>query len=118
MNIKEMRWVVDQCRFPEYDLRLDETDFGEVYVFGVYVEDDVHTGQPATQTTRRWLLSPEMNRSEIVRTVFKCLMTSAEHRTREAFRYRGRTIFMPHYDVDLLWSLVEEASDRKGQTEQ
>jgi hypothetical protein len=35
----------------------------------------------------------------------KCLLTSAEHRIREHFLYRGERVFGPHYDVDALVEL-------------
>jgi hypothetical protein len=43
-----------------------------------------------------------MVRSEIVSTAFKCVLTSAEHRCREHFSYKGERIYGPHYDVDAL----------------
>ena len=59
-------------------------------------------------------LSPEMTRSEVVQTVFKCALTSMEHRTREFFHYRGRAVFGPHFDVEALWQLcADERMDHR-----
>jgi hypothetical protein len=102
MNIEETRRVVGECSFHDYKFKAEVDGRGEMYLHGVYVEKDTVTGSPEPQWTRRWLISPMMTKSEVVRTVFKCAMTSMEHRTREWFKYRGRAIFGPHFDVDVL----------------
>jgi hypothetical protein len=108
MEIEAVRKVVNQCDFPDYAFDVTIDGRGAWYLQGHYLEDDVKTGEPETQFTRRWFLSPEMTRSEIVQTVFKCALTSMEHRTREFFRYQGEAVFGPHYDVDALWELCRE----------
>jgi len=77
-----------------------------------YDESDVVTGEPAVQHTRKWFLSPHMTRSELVQTALKAALTSAEHRVREHFLYRGRAVFGPHLNVDKLWEMAEERSFR------
>jgi hypothetical protein len=57
---------------------------------------------------RKWFLSNHMTRSEVVQTAFKAVLTAEEHEAREHFKYRGQSIFDPHYDVD---KLVELRSD-------
>lgn len=59
-------------------------------------------GQPETQYTRQWMLHPDMTNSELVGTALKLVLTSVEHEAREAFTYRGRAIYGPHYNVDAL----------------
>ncbi len=63
------------------------------------------TGEPYEVVGRKWCLSPHMTRSEIVQTTLKAVLTAEEHEVRERFKYRGRSIFDPHYDVDKLWEL-------------
>ncbi len=58
-------------------------------------------------TTRKWLLSPHMTKSEIVQTAFKCIVTAEEHEAREKFLYKGKAIFGPHFDVEQLHGLCE-----------
>jgi hypothetical protein len=64
-----------------------------------YFERDVRTFQFETQFTRKWLISPHACESEIVRTCFKCIATSMEHRAREGFKWKGARIFGPHIDI-------------------
>ena len=109
MNIAEMREIVYRdCRYPEYCFSVEHNARGEMFLQGSYLEQDVNHGRMEKQFTRRWLLSPEMVKSEVVQTVFKCVMTSMEHRVRELFKYRGRAVFGPHYDVDALWMICDE----------
>lgn len=109
-----MEAVVAECHYPDYFFGVFEDTRGTFYLQGTYQEPDVETGEPALQFTRRWLLSPEMTVSEIVQTVLKCLLTSMEHRAREFFTYRGRAVFGPHFNVDMLWELARrEEMDRR-----
>ena len=99
------RWLQD-VKF--YDYRFDvysDGDFG--YLQAHYSEPDIVTGQMEEQATRKWKLSPYMTKSEFIQTCFKCAITSMEHRTREHFRYKGKAIFGPHFDVDALVSICE-----------
>lgn len=68
-------------------------------------------GLPIRHTTRKWRLSRHMTASELVQTALKCVLTSIEHEAREQFRYRGATIFGPHFDVDRLVALCEQGTD-------
>lgn len=101
-KIDKIREVVKRCAFQEYifDVHLDGR--GEIFLQASYMEADTVTGVIESQLTRRWFISPHMTDSEIVRTAFKCIITSMEHRTREWFTYKGRAIFGPHFDVDVL----------------
>lgn len=63
------------------------------------------TQAPLLWTGRKWRLSEHMTKSELVQTAFMAVLAAEEHEARAAFRYRGRSIFDPHYDVDRLWEL-------------
>jgi hypothetical protein len=107
MNVEEMRELVQTITYPDYNFEVTEDSRGSVYLRATYLEADIVTKKPELQYTRRWLLSPAMVKSEIVQTVFKCVMTSAEHRVREHFKYRGARVFGPHLDVDALVEICE-----------
>lgn len=57
------------------------------------------------QTSRKWMLSPHMTKSEVVQTTLKAVLTAEEHETREKFTYKNRAIFGPHFDVDIMADL-------------
>ena len=85
MGFSEIRVIVAQCNYPGYMIDVYRDGRGEMFLQAYYREPDVVTGQHERQVTRRWFISPEMTKSEIVQTVFKCVLTSMEHRTREWF---------------------------------
>jgi len=111
--IQTAREIVSECNFQDYTFVVVESETTKaVYLAATYLEADTITGAVELQHTRRWFLSPEMSKSEIVATAFKCAITSMEHRTREWFLYKGRAIYQPHYNVDELWELSENREVR------
>lgn len=111
MSIDEMRAVLVAVSHHGYRLEILADD-GEAhpYMIGRYEEACVLTGVAATQATRKWRLSPHMTRSEIVQTALKLVLTSAEHRVREHFLYRGQRVYGPHFDVDGLYELAAQGA--------
>ena len=61
---------------------------------------------------RKWFLSPYMTESEVVGTAFKAVLTAEEHEAREKFKWRGRSVFGPHIDVESLWEVADALSYR------
>jgi hypothetical protein len=108
MTIAEMELVVDDCKYlgRTFEVSVSPTTQA-IYLRASYWEDDTVTGKLEKQFTRRWLLSPEMTKSEIVATAFKCVITSMEHQAREWFTYKNRAIYHPHHDVDKLLEICE-----------
>jgi hypothetical protein len=102
MNVEEIRAVLGDIRFYNYSLKIEQPENGSPYLQATYVEADIVSGNPQTQHTRKWQISPHMTKSEIVQTAFKCCLTSMEHRAREHFRYKGAAVYGPHFDVDAL----------------
>jgi hypothetical protein len=116
MDRERLLSIVSECAFSDggisYAFHVHEVK-GHLHLQATYLDRDVHTGAVELQYTRRWPLSPHMTRSEVVQTVFKCCATSMEHRAREAFQYRGRRVFGPHFNVDALWELSGEGDDKR-----
>jgi len=118
MNVQEIRSIVGLCAYQDYTFEVQIDHRGAMYLQAHYTEPDVKTEAPEKQFTRRWFLSPAMCKGEIVQTVFKCVLTSMEHRTREHFKYQARAIFGPHFDVDSLWMICDdEHLDYRGKRE-
>lgn len=82
----------------------------EMFLMAHYPEADIISREVATQTTRKWYISPHATKSEVVQTAFKCIITSMEHRAREMFKYRGKRVFGPHFDVDVLWNVCNDGN--------
>jgi hypothetical protein len=105
--------VLSYCEFENYDMYVREID-GSIYLQAEYVDNDVYTGYPAVQSTRKWLIPPDATRSSIVQTAFKMCLTSYEHRVREGFKYKGQRVFGPHFDVEDLVELCRSGRDNAG----
>lgn len=105
------------CTFPLLDSATWEVkeDGDRLYLQVKWKGHDAITGERAFQTGRKWFLSNHMTNSEIVQTAFAAIMAVMEHETREFFKYKGKAIFCPHYDVDVLVCLHESgAFDKRG----
>jgi hypothetical protein len=107
LNIKQIEDILMQVKYLGYEFTVKSNN-GVMYLQAYYVEPDIVSGKPETQHTRKWQLSEHMVKSEIVQTAFKCVITSAEHRVREHFLYKGKRIFGPHFDVDALVEICEQ----------
>jgi hypothetical protein len=85
---------------------------GAHYIQASYMDEDAFKpGVMTEQRTRLWHIADDATDSQIIQTVFKMCLTSAEHRVREAFQYDGERIFGPHFDVN---DLVELSRRRRG----
>lgn len=116
MNWTDTCAVLRDIDYPEYSIYAERDGRGEMYLQAQYIEADIHTGRKEIQRTRRWYFSPEMTKSELVQTALKCILTSAEHRVREHFRYKGELVYSPHFDVEKLVELCKtrKASEYRG----
>jgi len=111
-SLKELEYWVSLCHFPGYTFIVQVDGRGAIYLQAHYMDEDIITHEAEMQFTRRWFLSPEMVKSEVVGTCFKCIITSMEHRTREGFTYLGKRIYGPHFDVDALASIAGQVEHR------
>ena len=57
---------------------------------------------------RKWRLSSHMTKGEIVQTAFAAVLAWEEHECREAFKYKGQSVFSPHYNIESLVRLCEQ----------
>ena len=106
MTRAEMYELLKLIAFCDYTFWVFDNG-GALYLQAKYVDRDIVTGKPEPQYTRKWQLSTHMTKSEFVQTVFKCCLTSFEHRARESFFYRGMRVYGPHFDVEALVGLAK-----------
>jgi hypothetical protein len=105
MTFSEIQQIIRECSFPEYTLNAIEIGDEGFLIRANYEEECTVTGKVETQYTREWFVPYSSTKSQVVATCFKLIMTSMEHKTREWFKYRGKAIYQPHYDVDTLAAL-------------
>jgi hypothetical protein len=100
--------IVGEIKYRDWKfLLVAEGHSGKIYLQVSFVGSDIVTGEDVEQRGRKWYLSEHMTKSEVVLTAFKAVQTAEEHELRERFRYRGRLIFGPHFDVDELWKIAD-----------
>lgn len=107
MELERVDKVLGQCDFRDWDLLLKQ-DGDRLYVQVRFVDRCANTGKITTWLGRKWFLSLHMTDSEIIQTAFKAVLTAVEHEARESFKYKGRAIFGPHFDVDALWEICDD----------
>ena len=101
MNREEMELILTHVTYKRWSFHVEERG-DHLFLQCRWTEPDLVTGIVEVQHGRKWILSRHMTKSEVVTTAFKAVLTAEEHETREQFRYRGRMIFGPHFDVDTL----------------
>lgn len=95
----EIWGILHKIEMPGYRFALDDRFLFQV----VYDEPDVDAPEgslPVEQRGRKWYISPYSTETEIVRTVYKALLTSLEHQLGEHFKYKGLQVYSPHLSVE------------------
>lgn len=72
-----------------------------------------YSGEGFAWKGRKWFLSEHMTDGEIVQTALMACLAASEHEIREQFKYRGVSIFDPHYDIERLVELRSDPSSIK-----
>ncbi|NOU27471.1 MAG: hypothetical protein HOO96_06130 [Polyangiaceae bacterium] len=105
MTKDEIQGILALVAFEDWTFFLGQD--GERLYLQIRVDSGIDnvTGERIAWSGRKWMLSPFMCKNEIVETAWKAIQTAVMHETREKFKYRGRTIFDPHFDPDKLWEL-------------
>jgi hypothetical protein len=117
-SLVEIRKILDRIDLGRvlYDRpRFDLHEKGDGFLLQlVYMEPDadapVAVDGPVIQKARKWYVSPFSTESEIVRTAYKAVMTSLEHRLGEHFRYRGQKVYSPHFWVGALEKIASDGA--------
>lgn len=107
LTVTTLRNLVSLCKYPEYTFTVGKKG-NNFTIHGQYLELCIVEGIPKIQKTRKYLISPHAVKSEVTQTILKLLLTSAEHRIREHFTYKGELVYGPHFDVDALWEIANQ----------
>ena len=101
MTVEQIEQIINDVQFElQARYRFLVTLRGSaMLLYATYNEPDINTGVIELQTTRKWWISEHSTETEVVQTILKCVLTSTEHRTREAFIYKSKRCFGPHIDV-------------------
>lgn len=106
--MKNNREILVDVKYKDWLLKIGIVGDHE-YLQWVFLGIDIETDTPQWQHCRKWLLSEHMTKSEVVATAFKAALSAEEHECREAFTYKGVTVYGPHASVDSLMSAEKDA---------
>ena len=104
LSLSDLLSIIADVSFKQYVFAIQPVEDG-FYLQLRCEEPDVNNGQSCLQEGRKWHLSHNASKSEVVQTAFKAVVTWQEHDAREHFRYQGEQVFSPHSDVDRLLQL-------------
>jgi hypothetical protein len=108
--VDRFRDVLSRVHYKDWTFRVGQDAPGLYWLQVQFVAPNNVTGAPVEPWGgRKWRLSAFMTDSEVVQTALKAVLTAEEHEAREKFTYRGRAIFGPHLEVELLWHLTGRA---------
>ena len=106
MDKPEIRAILYRVHYPGFHWIVGGED--RLWMRAEFSAACSRTGDPCSHLTRRWYISRDTTKSEVVQTALKCVLTALEHEAREQFTYCGRAIFGPHFDVDALVTLCDQ----------
>lgn len=110
---EDVHKVLRDISYGDYLFMVGGTD--SLWIKAMFLARCSVTGAMQQQDTRKWYLSRHACTNEIVQTALKCVLTSVEHEARERFKFRGRAIFGPHFDVHALHRICQDgALDYRG----
>jgi hypothetical protein len=109
MTYLELRQIVEKITYrPSWTIETRQDDAGMWLRVIFSAADPGNARLSHQQHGRNFKISTHMVKSEVVQTAFLAVMIAEEHETRECFRYRGQSIFGPHFDVDKLADLCQQ----------
>lgn len=103
LRLEQIERIVDRIDYLDWTISVElvnQDPEGPIYLQVSFDAWDEATKKYHVQHGRKWLISRYSTTSEIVQTALKAILAAQEHEVREAFRYKGKAIFGPHFDVD------------------
>jgi hypothetical protein len=97
---EDIEKILKDVQFQDRKFLLLDKDDGFL-VQMAYMEPDVDNPDagPVEQKTRKWYVSPYMTETEIVETCWAMVQRSMMHIAGEHFKYRGKRVYSPHFDI-------------------
>lgn len=102
LNFNNIQDILDDIEYLDWEYHLYDTSGNSLYMQIHFPSIDLETKESCVVHSRKWMISMHMTKSEIVQTALMATLAAIEHEARENFRYQGKSIFGPHYNVDIL----------------
>lgn len=95
LSQSEVESILGDIRYKNWGKEIRYVDDSTTLFRWVWHDDGV-------QKSRYWVVDHTQPHSDIVRTGLASVLMAEEHEARERFRYQGKKVFNPHYNVDRL----------------
>lgn len=105
LTIASISAIVQRIEYLDWSFwvgSLNDDPEGPLYIQVMFDAWDLKTATCQVQHGRKWFVSRHSTTSEIVQTALMAVLAAQEHEVREEFRYRGKAVFGPHFDVEEL----------------
>ncbi len=116
MNLVSLSKILTECEFKLFDIPFEFLIMrkGDGFLLQIkgYIKDN-ETGEYSWQKGGKHYLSSHAIRDEVVNKAWKACFDFIIHEAREAFHYKGQTIYHPHFLVDELATFVKDSSHAK-----
>ena len=96
LTFQEVTKIIDDIQYKNWTKELRNIDENISLFRWIWSEDG------EIQRARFWVIDHTQPHSDIVRTALAATLMAEEHEARERFRYQGKKVFNPHYNVDRL----------------
>jgi hypothetical protein len=100
-TIEDVWALISRVSYPGFYFRAGNMGYG-FFVQICYEDRCVDTEKVEWQNGRKWYVSPHATDGEVVQTLLKAAITSAEHNVRERFLVDGVRAFGPHLSLERL----------------
>lgn len=96
MTTEELLRIVADIKFLDRKFEVEPIGPHGWTIQVTYFEEDIHSGEPELQKSRKWIIEPNATDEDVVHTVFAACERSFNHVLREHFTYLGVRVYSPH----------------------
>lgn len=115
LTYEEIRQIASKIEYKEeWKLTVGLPEHDNIKMWWTFKAPCVKTGEFGEVNSRKWGVSRWSTESEVVQTALMAALAAEEHEAREAFQYKGKRVFNPHIDVNVLLEVCNVEDVRDG----
>lgn len=107
MVVEQIKSIIEEVEYKQWTLKILEEN--RIIFLQVVFEKKCSCGRDLKMIHygRKWRISPKITKSELVQTAFKAIISAEEHEIREDFKYKGASIYGPHFNIENLVEIYQ-----------
>lgn len=115
LTLERLEKLVGKISFRDYQFLVMGKGDGFLLQIQFVARDNFRPNRVEIQRCRKWYISSNSCRGEVIRTAWKAVEAAVLHEAQEQFLYKGRAIYDPHLDPDAV-AEVKKRSVRNNPT--